>query len=153
MLTSNKDDIAIMVDLYKENIQFLVTLVDSLEVAEQENRVGVIATQTANTEIKVKFSDQASHDETALLGEIRDAAKTTGFTSSSRDYNDSLTRVQEIFTANNGDRKASVNVLLIMTDTTKEFTNLASAVVDKISALKVITVNGLLDGNVLRLIN
>ena len=137
MLTSNKDDIAVMVDLYEENIQFLVTLVDSLAVADRENRVGVIATQTANTTIEVKFSDQASHDETALLGEIRDAAKTTGFTSSSGDYNNSLTRVQEIFTANNGDRKASVNVLLIMTDTTKEFINLTSDIADKISALKV----------------
>ena len=153
MLTSNKDDIAIIVDLYEENIQYLVTLVDSLEVAKRENRVGVIATQTANAEIKVKFSDQASHDETDLLGEIRDAAKTTGFTSSSGDYSDSLTRVQEIFTPNNGDRKDSLNVLLIMTDTTKEFTSLTSAAADKISALKVIyrgfTLCGLLEGNVL----
>lgn len=150
MRPSSKDDIAVVVDLYEENIQFLVTLVDSLEVAKAKNRVGIIATEAANN-IKVKFSDQTSYDETALLKEIRAAAKTTGFHSSSGDYENSLTRVQEIFTPNNGDRKFSSNVLLIVTDATQEFTSLTNTAANKINALKVtfhfglLKCNGLLD--------
>ena len=125
-----------MVDLGAENIQFLLTLVDSLQVAKKENHVGVIATKAAST-IRVKLKDPAgSEDETALLGYVRDAAKNGSFMSSSGDYEQSLTRAQELFTTRNGDRKTAQNVLLVVTDATNEFIR-ASAAADKINELKV----------------
>ena len=133
---SQKRDIAVVVDLYQQNIQFIVALVDSLAVTKNENHVGVVATQTANAMIEVKFNDKTSQVETALLGEIRGAAKDAGFQPSNSDYDDAITRVQELFTQKNGDRSGAKNVLLIVTDATKEFA-LATAAAGKINDLKV----------------
>lgn len=56
--------------------------------------------------------------------------------SSSGDYEQSLTRAQELFTTRNGDRKTAQNVLLVVTDATNEFIR-ASAAANKINELKV----------------
>ena len=120
-----------MVDLKKENIQYLVTLVDSLDVDAEGNLVGVIATKTANA-IKVKFNDMV--DETALLRQIRAAAKNAGFKPSKDTYEHSIARAHELFTEKNGDRKAFRNVLLIVTDETDKFIHSKAA--DKISEWK-----------------
>ena len=75
MLGSKDVDVGIVVDLSAENIPFLLTIVDSLEVDPRENHIGVIVSQGAK-KIHVKLSDPAgSKDETTLLRYIQDAAR------------------------------------------------------------------------------
>ncbi|XP_078372426.1 uncharacterized protein LOC144656078 [Oculina patagonica] len=135
-------DIAIVADLERKNIQFLVTLVDTLDVDMKGHHVGLITTN----DIKVKFSDEASQNETALLDEVRDAAKTAGFTPPDENYQAALTNVQEIFTRapENGGRKDAKNVLLVITDNTEVFTrhpgtaDAVNAMKEKVKAVAVI---------------
>ncbi len=127
-----------MADLGRKNIQFLVTLVDTLDVDMKGHHVGLITTKnvTAYDDIKVKFSDEASQNETALLDKIRVAAKTAGFTPPDENYQAALTNVQEIFTPENGGRKDAKKVLLLITDNTEVFTQ-HPGTADAVNAMKV----------------
>ena len=103
---------------------------DSLEVSEDTNKVGVVQMKTANA-IKVKFSQVASGSEAMLLKIIRDSGKDAGFAPSRANYADALTRVQEVFERKNGNRKDFRDVLLFFTDATTGF------VLDRNSARKI----------------
>ena len=90
MLGSKDVDVGIVVDLSAENIPFLLTIVDSLEVDPWENHIGVIVSQGAK-KIHVKLSDPAgSKDETTLLRYIQDAARHGNLASSADDYESPL---------------------------------------------------------------
>lgn len=114
----------------------MATLVDTLDVDEKGYHVGIITTETANDDIKVKFSDEASQDEITLLEQVRDAAKAARFTPPDENYQAALTKLQQIFTPENGGRKNAKNVLLVITDNTEVFTR-HPGTADAIKALKV----------------
>ncbi|RMX56288.1 hypothetical protein pdam_00011463 [Pocillopora damicornis] len=136
VLGSKDVDVGIVVDLSAENIPFLLTIVDSLEVDPRENHIGVIVSQGAK-KIHVKLSDPAgSKDETTLLRYIQDAARHGNLASSADDYEKSVSLAQELFRVENGGREGAQHVLLVVTDATNEFIGATSAA-NKINELKV----------------
>ena len=136
MLGSKDVDVGIVVDLSAENIPFLLTIVDSLEVDPRENHIGVIVSQGAK-KIHVKLSDPAgSKDETTLLRYIQDAVRHGNLASSADDYEKSVSLAQELFRIENGGREGAQHVLLVATDATNEFIGATSAA-NKINELKV----------------
>ena len=133
MLGSKDVDVGIVVDLSAENIPFLLTIVDSLEVDPWENHIGVIISQGAK-KIHVKLSDPAgSKDETTLLRYIQDSARHGNLASSAEK---SVSLAQELFRIENGGREGAQHVLLVVTDATNEFIGATSAA-NKINELKV----------------
>ena len=131
-------DIAILVDVDEKNIPFVVTLVDTLQVTDDKNHVGVVATKTSNA-IHVAFSSPDSRNETLLLPKIRSAAKNVGFYSRSGEYRDSLLRVKELFTNQaNGARDDVRKTLLFVTDRPKELIQGSSSLLNEVINLKVI---------------
>ena len=136
MLGSKDVDVGIVVDLSAENIPFLLTIVDSLEVDPWENHIGVIVSQGAK-KIHVKLSDPAgSKDERTLLRYIQDAARHGNLASSADDYEKAVSLAQELFIIENGGREGAQHVLLVVTDATNEFIGATSAA-NKINELKV----------------
>ena len=121
-----------MADLDQQNIHFLVTLVDTLDVDINGHHVGLINTKNAG--ITVKFSDKASQNETVLLKEVRGAA----ITASGKNYTQALMNVQKIFIPGNGERKEAKNVLLVFSDATEVFTRHSKPAVTFANSLKVI---------------
>lgn len=109
-------DIAVIVDIQNEDVHYLATIADALDVSSSGIRVGIVAVKGLTFKIDLKFNESAASNETELLAKIKDAGK-----ANEGNYSDAMNSVDELFTQINGDRRDFDDSLLIITDKSTNF--------------------------------